>query len=246
MENEQMKFDFKTQELSSVDELVILKEKLNQLTNTVEELINKHYDAEAKAEADRAVQKAYEMFVEKNEDNKFCLGDNLDKECPIVDEKVFDKEQTVDDFSILNIIPEQARKWVDRLTISEMIEAINNADKIEGYESEDEYVGELVDSLKDMAIAKYTNDILEGRITKIEDEEIRSEVVDYMKSKKMNIPETIELVKKQLTVEEIINKLDKGEELELEKDALNKVVVKLWNERDNVNIKVVNNKISLI
>lgn len=240
MENELMKFDFKTQEMSDVNELIIIKEKLNQLTNVVEELINKHYDADAKAEADRAVQKAYEMFVKK--DNDPVLDNSLEQECP-VDEKVFDKEQSVDDFSILNIIPEQARKWVGRLTIEEMIKAITDADRAEGYESEDEYIGELVDNLKDMAIAKYTNDILEGRVTKIDDEEIKSEVVDYMKSKKLDIPESID--PKQVSIKSIIDRLDNGEEIELEEALLEEVFNKIWDSRDKVNIMIRNNKISL-
>lgn len=244
MENEEMKFDFETQEMSDANELVIIKEKLIQLTNTVSELIQKHYEADKKRESDLAVQKAYEMFVGKDkEDNNICLDDNLDQACPPVDEKVFDEEQTVDDFSILTIIPDQAKKWVGRLTVNEMIQAITDADAAEGYESEDEYIGQLVDNLKDMAIAKYTNDILEGRVTKIDDEEIKSEVIDYMKSKKLDIPETIE--PKQDSVKSIIERLDNGEEIELEEALLDEVFDKLWSNRNNIEIKIRNNKISI-
>lgn len=240
-ENEQMKFNFQTQDQSDMNELLGLMKQLDNLKVNLEEIIKKHENAEKQAESDLAVEKAYEMFVKKEEpSNK--LEECFDQECP-VDEKVFDKEQTVDDFSILNIIPPQAKKWVTRLTIDEMVRAINDSDE-EGYTTEDEFVGDLVDRLKDMAIAKYTNDILEGRVTEIEDEEIRSEVVDYMRRKKLEIPETID-PRDSIDLNKAIERLDKGCELELDEDLIDAIVEKLWKERDNISIKIRNNKISL-
>jgi len=46
-------------------------------------------------------------------------------------------------------------------------------------------------------------------------------------------------------VDKIITLLDKGVELELDGELLNTVVEKLWNTRNNVSIKIHNNKISL-
>lgn len=46
-------------------------------------------------------------------------------------------------------------------------------------------------------------------------------------------------------VNKAIERLDKGCELELDDDTIDAVVDKLWNERNNVSIKIHNNKISL-
>lgn len=48
-----------------------------------------------------------------------------------------------------------------------------------------------------------------------------------------------------VTVDKAIERLDKGCELELDDDVLDAVIDKLWNERDNVSIKIHNNKISI-
>lgn len=269
MENEPMKCSYDFEEPTSKYYLQLrnlyeyvkdLKDAVDTMANGVKDMLVEYQKLEEKKESDLAVQKAYEMFVKK--DAEPVLDNSLDQECP-VDEKIFGKEKSVDDFSILNLIPEQAKKWVGRLTVDEMIKAVNDADKLEGYKSEDEYIGELVDNLKDMAIAKYTNDILAGRITTIEDEEIRSEVVDYMERKGLDIPEGIKPKKSALdklyntfksfkttnevtdNIEELIKKLDAGETLELQNDMLTKVIDRLWDTRDNVSIRVNNNKIKL-
>ena len=46
-------------------------------------------------------------------------------------------------------------------------------------------------------------------------------------------------------IEELIKKLDAGETLELQNDMLTKVIDRLWDTRDNVSIRVNNNKIKL-
>lgn len=222
-----------------LDKFVTLSYK-PEIIDTVNEFLDRIL--ETQTEDDEKVKQAYEMFVKKDQEEPL-LDSFLDKECP-VDEKVFNEEKNVDDFSVLNLIPEQAKKWVGRLTVDEMLKVITDVDKkCEGYINEDEFVGELVDRLKDMAIAKYTHDIKAGRISTIEDDEIKSEVVDYMQRIGATIPETI--LSKINVIDDIIKKLDDGEELELDADLLNDVVLKLWTERNNVSIKVHNNKISL-
>jgi len=46
-------------------------------------------------------------------------------------------------------------------------------------------------------------------------------------------------------INKAIERLDKGCELELDEETIDAIVEKLWRERDNVNIKICNNKISL-
>lgn len=265
MENELMKneLNFNAKEaFTNYQEILSKLVKLSydpELLRIFNDLLD-HALLKYQEESDEKVKQAYEMFVKK--DQEALLDSSLDKECP-VDEKVFGEEKSVDDFSILNLIPEQAKKWVGRLTVDEMTKAINDANRIEGYMNEDEFIGELVDRIKDMAIAKYTNDILAGRITEIDDEEIKSEVLDYMTKKDLEIPATLKPKTSYLEnflnkfksdkcdtpaidpIDKYIAQLDNGETLEFSNDILTQIVDRLWDTRNNVNIKIHNNKISL-
>lgn len=207
-----------------------------------------------KLEANEKVKIAYDKFIKK--ENKPAPADtaldgveqdNIDSFC---------EEKDPDDLSTLGILdnlPENSHKWMDRLTAIDILTVINDITRMEEngeFENKDAFFSELVDQIKNMAIARYVLDIKAGRITTIEDEEIRSEVVDYMKQKQLEIPETLCPKEECSTIcekeiDKIINRLDKGCEIELEKEVLDAVVNKLWNERDNISIKIHNNKISL-
>lgn len=228
---------------------------VNNVSDKLEE-DNSEEDFERQSVVDDKVKRAYEKFVRKPEPqctDKF-VNDELTCSTPVPD-SVLGKEVASDDLStlgILNNIPEHAKKWMQRLTAKDLLKIIDELGSLttEGkLNSKDETYSELVDKIKDMAIAKYTLDIISGRITDIEDEEIRSEVVDYMKHKHMEIPKALRkddhptICSKE--VDKIINRLDKGCEIELDSEVLDAVVEKLWTTRNNVSIKIHNNKISL-
>lgn len=231
---------------------------VNNVSDKLEE-DNSEEDFDRQQIVDDKVKRAYEKFVRKPEPqctDKF-VNDELTCSTPVPD-SVLGKEVASDDLStlgILNNIPEHAKKWVQRLTAQDLLKIIDELGTLttEGkLTSKDETYSELVDKIKDMAVAKYTLDVTSGRIKEIEDDEIRSEVIDYMKHKKMEIPISLLYencpsvsLKEEDKIDRIIDILDKGSEMVLERDMLNKVVKKLWNTRDNVNIKVRNNKISL-
>ena len=239
----------------------LMKNDLLTSMNTLQQSIDKLIKLLSVNNADdEKVKQAYDMFVKKDETPS--MDSALEEECP-VDDKVFGEEKSVDDCSILNLIPEVSRKWVDRLTLDEMIKAYN--DTVDWgrntFENDDAFISEFVDHVKDMAVAKYTNDILAGRISNIEDEEIKSEVIEYMMNKGMDIPASL-LPKKSDNLDKLFNvfksfkenkttdpinefitKLDKGETLELPNDILTQIIDRLWDTRENVNIEVHNNKI---
>lgn len=204
-------------------------------------------------EADEKVKLAYEKFVKK--EDKPAPADTALDDVEQDSADSFCEDKDPDDLSTLGILdnlPENSRKWMDRLTAVDIMTVINNITDMEEkgeFENKDEFFSELVDQIKNMAIARYTLDIVAGRISTIEDEEIRSEVVDYMKRKKIEIPESLCPAEHPTIclseVDKIIDRLDKGCEIELEDEVLNAVVDKLWKERDNVSIKIRNNCISL-
>lgn len=115
-----------------------------------------------------------------------------DEECgnPISDEEVV---------SVVNIIPDCAKKWVSDLTHNEIADAIDKAtdilvdDYIKTHNcensiidvkslklNEDEIASEIVDQIKDVAIQHYVSIIQREGEYEFSDEEIQSEVLDYL------------------------------------------------------------------
>ena len=97
-----------------------------------------------------------------------------------------------DTTSIYDLIPDNSKKWAEKLTIQEVMEAMDTAisviadeyldkgitdpDKID----QNEITGEWVDQIKDLAIEKFVQILNSGETVEFEDEEIQAEVLDYL------------------------------------------------------------------
>ena len=97
-----------------------------------------------------------------------------------------------DTTSIYDLIPENSKKWAEKLTIQEVMEAMDTAisviadeylnkgitdpDKID----QNEITGEWVDQIKDLAIEKFVQILNSGETIEFEDDEIQTEVLDYL------------------------------------------------------------------
>jgi len=115
-----------------------------------------------------------------------------DEECgsPISEEDVV---------SVANMIPDCAKKWISDLTHNEIADAIDNATEILMHDyiklhncsdslidisslklDEDEIASEIVDQIKDAAINHYVSIIQREGEFEFSDDEIQSEVLDYL------------------------------------------------------------------
>ena len=110
-----------------------------------------------------------------------------------VEDDDFESDVIEDDTtSIYDLIPENSKKWAEKLTIQEVMEAMDTAisviadeyldkgitdpDKID----QNEITGEWVDQIKDLAIEKFVQILNSGETVEFEDEEIQAEVLDYL------------------------------------------------------------------
>lgn len=120
-----------------------------------------------------------------------------DSEIPNEFGEEINEEDTV---SIMDAVPENAKKWAKDLSVQEINNALKNAtdilikDYLEKHPNieigtiyerdfqinDDEMVSEVVDQIKDVAVRHYTDFLKEKSELELEDDEIRSEVLDYL------------------------------------------------------------------
>ena len=110
-----------------------------------------------------------------------------------MEDDAFEGDTIEDDTtSIYDLIPENSKKWAEKLTIQEAMEAMDTAisviadeylnkgitdpDKID----QNEITGEWVDQIKDLAIEKFVQILDSGETIEFEDDEIQTEVLDYL------------------------------------------------------------------
>lgn len=154
------------------------------------------------------LEKEKRDYVAKSEDNaKLEITSNTEtpKEFEFEGEETYSDEECgnpiSDDevVSIVNIIPDCAKKWISDLTQNEINDAVHKATDIlvDDYVrthncdellieakslqfNEDEIAGEIVDQIKDIAIKHYVSIIQREGEFEFSDAEIQSEVLDYL------------------------------------------------------------------
>lgn len=153
------------------------------------------------------LEKEKRNYVVKENSPKLEVTSNSEKpkEFEFSDEETFSDEECGNPISenevvsVVNMIPDCAKKWVSDLTHTEIVDAINKAtetlvdDYIKNHPellviddtssielNDDEIASEIVDKIKDTAINHYVSIIQREGEFEFSDSEIQSEVLDYL------------------------------------------------------------------
>jgi hypothetical protein len=152
------------------------------------------------------LEKEKRNYVVKEDSPKLEVTSNSKKpkEFEFSDEETFSDEECGNPISenevvsVVNMIPDCAKKWVSDLTHTEIADAINKAtetlvdDYIKNHPemliidtssielNDDEIASEIVDKIKDTAINHYVSIIQREGEFEFSDSEIQSEVLDYL------------------------------------------------------------------
>ena len=120
--------------------------------------------------------------------------DGCDEENEIEDSDIIRNLSEDEVVSIKDILPECAKKWCDVLSVDTIIKVYNETvteyKRFTKYSPSAEYIdyfiGDVVDRIKDAAILRYVEILKKGPI-EFNDEEIQSEVLDYLIKNKYKV-----------------------------------------------------------
>ena len=191
-------FDFRNIDESLISEadINLFKETPHKINNKVSQLLSTiicEFNQNIKPQK-RVIRVTTADQAEPAEES-FDFTD--DSEIPDEFGEEINEEDTV---SVMDAVPENAKKWAKDLSVQEINNALRNATEIlikdylekhpdieigTIYEkdfqiNDDEMISEVVDQIKDAAVKHYADFLKEKSELELEDDEIRSEVLDYL------------------------------------------------------------------